>query len=216
MATSVCDHSPDLELDRHRATYDGGTMKTQYYVASTLDGFIADENGGIGWLDACGDPEGSDYETFIGAVGALAMGSATYRWVAAHLEREHASGREAAWPYQRPCWVFSSRDDLPAIEGADVRFVRGDVCRVHRDMAAAANGLNVWIVGGGDLVGQFHDAGLLDELIVHVAPATLGAGLPLLPRRLEPPSLRLTAVRRAGQFVELRYDVTGSADDAHA
>lgn len=190
-------------------------MKTQYYVASSLDGFIADADQRIDWLDASGDPETGIYEEFIAAVGALAMGSGTYEWVAAYLERAAASGDEAAWPYEDPCWVFSSRDDLPRIAGAEVRFVRGDVRPVHRDMVAAANGRNVWVVGGGDLVGQFHDAGLLDELIVHVAPATLGAGFPLLPRRIDPPSLRLTAVRRTGQFAELRYDVIGSAEDAH-
>jgi dihydrofolate reductase len=182
-------------------------MKTQYYVASSLDGFIADEDLGVDWLDASGEPDTGNYEEFIGAVGALTMGSTTYRWVAAHLERERASGNEAAWPYEDPCRVFGSRDDLPRIDGADVRFVRGDVRPVHRELVAAANGRNVWIVGGGDLAGQFHDAGLLDEVIVHVAPATLGAGSPLLPRRIDPPSLRLTAVRRAGEFAELRYDV---------
>ncbi len=185
-------------------------MKTQYYVASTLDGFIADENHGIDWLDASGEGDPNDYVTFIAAVGALTMGSGTYRWVAAHLERERAAGNEAAWPYEAPCWVFSSRDDLPTVEGADVRFVRGDVRPVHADMVAAANGKNVWVIGGGDLAGQFHDAGLLDEVMVHVAPATLGAGFPLLPRRIDPPSLRLTSVRRAGEYAELRYDVSAA------
>ena len=56
---------------------------------------------------------------------------------------------------------------------------RGDVAPVHAEMAGAARaagGKNVWIVGGGDLVGQFHDAGLLDEIILFVAPVALGAG----------------------------------------
>jgi dihydrofolate reductase len=52
-------------------------------------------------------------------------------------------------------------------------------------MVRAAAGRNVWIVGGGDLAGQFADAGLLDEVLVTIAPVTLGAGAPLLPRRLE-------------------------------
>ena len=52
-------------------------------------------------------------------------------------------------------------------------------------MTAAAGGKDLWVVGGGDLAGQFADAGLLDEVITYVAPVTLGSGRPLLPRRLE-------------------------------
>ncbi|MCM2269974.1 MAG: dihydrofolate reductase family protein, partial [Thermoanaerobaculia bacterium] len=93
-------------------------------------------------------------------------------------------------------------------EGADLRFAAGDVRPVHEAMRAAAAGKNVWIVGGGELAAQFHDAGLLDELIVQVGSVTLGRGKPLLPRRLLSPTLRLVAVREMGAgMVELRYDV---------
>lgn len=86
--------------------------------------------------------------------------------------------------------------------------MRGDVRPVHAAMAAAAGGRNVWLVGGGELAGQFCDHGLLDELIVTVAPVTLGGGAPLLPRALTTPPLRLRAARTVGDtFVQLRYDV---------
>jgi dihydrofolate reductase len=63
-------------------------------------------------------------------------------------------------------------------------------------------------VGGGDLVGQFHDAGLLDEVFVQVGSVTLGAGRPLLPRRIVSPPLRLLSVRQVGSgFAELHYEV---------
>jgi dihydrofolate reductase len=71
-------------------------------------------------------------------------------------------------------------------------------------MVEAAGGRNVWIVGGGDLVGQFADAGLLDEVLVGIAPVTLGGGAPLLPRRIE---LRLEDVGRNGDFVSARFSV---------
>lgn len=75
-------------------------------------------------------------------------------------------------------------------------------------MVAAAGGRNVWIVGGGDLAGQFFDARLLDELIIQVASVTLGRGAPLLPRRIDDPSLRLRSAEVYGEgFVELRYDL---------
>ena len=83
-------------------------------------------------------------------------------------------------------------------------FRSGDVAAVHAEMRAAAGDRNLWIVGGGDLVGQFADAGLLDEVIVYVAPVTLGGGAPLLPRNLE---LRLEEVERNQDFVCARFSV---------
>ena len=86
-------------------------------------------------------------------------------------------------------------------------FVCGDVRPVHAAMAAAAGDKNVWIVGGGELAGAFADADLLDELILGVAPVTLGAGAPLLPRRLTSSRLSLTDLRRNGEFAYLTYAV---------
>jgi dihydrofolate reductase len=107
--------------------------------------------------------------------------------------------------------VFSSRT-LPRVEGADLHFVRGDVRPVHQAMRAAAAGRNLWVVGGGDLAGQFLDAGLLDEIIVQIGSVTLGRGKPHFPRRLTAPPLRLTSVRQVGSgFAELRYDVPPAA-----
>ncbi len=80
----------------------------------------------------------------------------------------------------------------------------GDVAPVHEEMRRAAGERNVWIVGGGDLAGQFADAGLLDEVLVTIAPVTLGAGAPLLPRRIE---LSLEEAGRNGDFVCARYAV---------
>src|SRR5262245_35997789 len=138
-------------------------MKTQYYTASSLDGFIADERHSLDWLFQFGDVEQTSYPAFIRDVGALAMGSTTYEWVVDHLRKDPKGPQP--WPYTQPSWVFTSRS-LPKLDGADVRFVRGDVRPVHALMVEAADGKNVWIVGGGELVGQFHDHGLLDELIV--------------------------------------------------
>jgi dihydrofolate reductase len=90
------------------------------------------------------------------------------------------------------------------VPDADIEFTSGDVAPVHEQLVEAAGGRNVWIVGGGDLVGQFADAGLLDEVIVGIAPVTLGAGAPLLPRRIE---LRLEDVGRNGDFVSARFSV---------
>jgi len=177
---------------------------TQYYTATTLDGFIADANDSLEWLFTRDqDREGPlNYGAFIAEVGALAMGSTTYEWVFEH-EFAGKDPSEWKWPYDVPCWVFTHRD-LPVVPGAQVEFTSADVATVHAQMVAAAGGRNVWIVGGGDLVGQFADAGLLDEVIVYVAPVTLGAGKPLLPRHVE---LHLEETAQNGDFVCARYAV---------
>ena len=181
-------------------------MRTQYYTASSLDGFIAGPDDSLEWLFPLGDPEDTSYPTFIKDVGALAMGSATYEWMLRNL-LDPASAHAQPWPYSQPVWVFTSRT-LPSVPDVDIRFVRGDVRPVHAAMAEAAAGKNVWIVGGGDLAGQFYDAGLLDDLFVQIGSVTLGAGKPLFPRAVTSPPLRLVSVRAVGTaFAELHYEV---------
>ncbi len=167
-------------------------MLTQYYTATTLDGFIADPDNSLEWLfTRQQDPDGPmNYKTFIADVGALAMGSTTYEWILDH-EFSDKDPADWKWPYEIPCWVFTHRE-LQVVPDARIEFVSGDVAPVHEQMVAAAAERNVWVVGGGDLAGQFADAGLLDEVIVSIAPVTLGAGAPLLPRRIE---LRLRRAR---------------------
>jgi dihydrofolate reductase len=181
-------------------------MKTQYYAATSLDGFIATEDDSLDWLFPLGELGQSSYPDFIAEVGALAMGSATYEWMMRNADKVIAEAG-SAWPYTQPTWIFTSRK-LPAIEGADLRFASGDVRSVHADMQAAAGGKNIWVVGGGDLAGQFYDAGLLDELILQIGSVTLGQGKPLFPRRVLSPVLRLTSIRQIGSsMAELRYEV---------
>ena len=185
-------------------------MKTQYYTASSLDGFIATEDHSLEWLFQLGAIADTGYPDFIKEVGALAMGSSTYEWLLRHVVTPDAG---ASWPYAQPTWVFSHRS-LPNRAGASLTFVRGDVRPVHAHMSQAAAGKNIWLVGGGDLVGQFHDAGLLDEIIVHIGSVTLGTGKALLPRRIAFPPLALTSARALGKgFAELKYDVPRQAPE---
>lgn len=181
-------------------------MKTQYYSAASLDGFIATSDHSLDWLMQFDGSEPTSYAEFIKDIGALAMGAKTYEWLLDnHVQPQDKPGEP--WPYSQPAWVFTSRR-LPPIPGADIRYVQGDVRPVHADMVAAAGGKNVWLVGGGELVGQFYDAGLLDELIIQIAAVTLGSGQPLLPRAIIRPPLRLLSATTYGEaFVELRYAV---------
>lgn len=190
-------------------------MKTQYFTAASLDGFIATEDDSLDWLFPLGDINETSYPGFILDVGALAMGSATYEWMLRHANVV-TSQTGSPWPYTQPTWVFSTRS-LPAVPGAKLHFVRGDVRPVHSAMQAAAGHKNIWIVGGGELAGLFYDAGLLNEIIVQVGSVTLGMGKPLFPRRVTSPALALASVRQVGTgFAELRYRVPASASSTAA
>ncbi|WP_022909358.1 dihydrofolate reductase family protein [Aestuariimicrobium kwangyangense] len=171
-------------------------MATHYYTASSLDGFIATSEHSLDWLFAHDiDLDGPmAYPGFVSRVGALLMGASTYEWLRRHEEH---------WGYQQPTWVLTHRDlDTPM--GAEVRLASGEVREVHALAAAAAGDKHVWIVGGGEVAGQFADAGLLDEVWVQYAPVTLGSGQPLLPRTLD---LELLEVERNRDFVCARYRV---------
>ncbi|WP_448720298.1 dihydrofolate reductase family protein [Microbacterium natoriense] len=172
-------------------------MTTHYYTATSLDGFIATEDHSLDWLlkqdiDLDGPMA---YPGFVDSIGALAMGSSTYEWV---MRAENGT-----WGYQQPTWVFTHRN-LQSPATGDVRFTQADVRDVHAQMTDAAGGKDLWIVGGGDLAGQFADAGLLDEVWLQYAPVTLGAGAPVLPRELD---LELIEVARNRAFLCGRYRV---------
>ncbi|MFE0458874.1 dihydrofolate reductase family protein [Kitasatospora sp. NPDC058965] len=184
--------------------------KTVYYTATTLDGFLADPENSLQWLFEVEEGEATggalDTAAFLSTIGAMAMGATTYAWLLAHEQLAEHPGKWREWYGERPCFVFSHRE-LPLPAGAPVRLVRGDVRPLHAELVAAAGGRDVWLMGGGELVGQFADHGLLDEIVATVAPVTLGAGAPLLPRRLSADRLRLRALGRLGQFAQLVYDV---------
>jgi dihydrofolate reductase len=188
---------------------DARMTKTQYFTATTVDGFIADAENSLDWLfevprDGGNGAEG--FGSFFDDVGAMAMGATTYEWVYAHERLDERPGKWREWYGSTPTWVFTHRE-LPPVPDADIRFVEGDVAPVHAAMVDAADGRNVWLVGGGELVGLFADAGLLDEIHVNLQPVFLGTGAPLLPRRLTSKRVRLESVRQDGQQALLVYSV---------
>lgn len=173
--------------------------KVTYYTATTLDGFLADPDNSLDWLFRQDQDEQGplNYDDFIAGIGAIVMGATTYLWVRQHFPDE--------WAYTMPAWVMTHRDLQPP-PGADVRFSAGGVREVYEQMVAAAGGKDLWVVGGGDLAGQFADEGLLDEVIAYIAPVTLGAGHPILPRRLD---LELVEATQNRAFIAARYRCLG-------
>lgn len=182
-----------------------------FFTATTLDGFIADASDSLEWLFSV--PDAAEAEagitSFLERVGVLVEGSTTYEWIVEHDQLLQNPEKWAQFYGDRPTFVFSHRDRV-AVPGADIRFRRGGVADAWAEILDAAAGKDVWVVGGGDLAGQFADAGLLDEIVLSIAPVALGSGRALLPRRLESDRLTLEGVRQVGQFAELTYSVDNS------
>ncbi|TFV55742.1 dihydrofolate reductase [Mycobacterium sp. PS03-16] len=153
-------------------------MATVYYTASSLDGYIVDENDSLDWLVTRDIDESGpfNYGEFIATIGALVMGSATYEWI-----KKNHSGE---WMYTQPTWVMTHRPHI--VDAAHpVQTFDGAVTDLHPTLVAAADGKDVWVVGGGDIAAQFVAANLIDEIVVSYAPCSLGAGSRVLPIRSE-------------------------------
>lgn len=120
----------------------------RFYTASSLDGFLADPDHGLEWLFAVdqGDELDGIYQGFMGEVGAMVMGASTYLWMREHEMPDAAKWHE--WYAGRPGFVVTHRD-LPLIGGVDLRPVSGDVRAIAEAAGEAAEGKDVWIVGGG-------------------------------------------------------------------
>lgn len=176
------------------------------YIATSLDGYVADREGGIGWLPEIDPASGEDfgYAAFLAGIGALAMGRATYEQVRGF----------GAWPYVgRPTLVLSTRPPDPGAPGG-VEFADGPVEALAERLRALAGDGDVWLVGGGATVAAFRAAGLIDEYLLTVVPVLLGGGVPLfapLPGG-DPAPLHLRAARPlAGGVVQLEYTTRAPA-----
>jgi len=179
--------------------------KVFFDSATTINGWIADEDNSLDWLFAVEEPSVDD-DLMPTGFGVLVMGSTTYEWLLAHENVLAQPNKWQQWYAARPTFVFTTRS-LPIPAGADVRFVSGPVAEALPAVRAAAGEQDIWVVGGGELVGQFLDAGALEEIRLSVAPVALTGGAPLLPRRVEADRLRLVSARAAGQFARLVYEV---------
>lgn len=175
--------------------------RTQYFAATSIDGFLADDEHGIDWLLQFDFAEFRErYDAFLTHTGAILMGARSYEFL--------LSQGDAAWTYgDLPCFVLSHQTfDVP--HGADVQFVRGDVRVVHADAVAAAGGKNLWLLGGGDVAAQLSRLRLIDDLILTVVPVLLGRGKRLHPDVAVTAPLHLVDVHRfASGAIELTYEM---------
>ncbi|MBK0419615.1 dihydrofolate reductase [Leucobacter sp. CSA1] len=180
-------------------------------TATTLNGWIADEQNSLDWLFAVEGGERPEERLLPPDAAVLVEGSTTYEWVLRHEGLLEHPERWSQLFGEKPTFVFTTRE-LPIPEGADVRLVSGGVAAALPAIREAAGGGDIWVIGGGELAGQFLDAGALDRIALSIAPVALAAGAPLLPRRIESDRLRLVSAHAVGQFARVVFDVRGGCE----
>lgn len=183
----------------------------RFTTATSLDGFIADPQDSLDWLlsqpiDWSGP---MNHGEFMADVGAVVMGGTTYEWILRHraVPEDAADGNPSSgdgWEYEQPSFVLTHRDLEPAADR--VAIVSGQVADLRERLVEAAGVKDVWIVGGGDLATQFARAGMLDEILVSIAPVMLGAGRPLFTGAID---MELVEFARNEAFLCARYEVRG-------
>ncbi|CAA0095827.1 Uncharacterised protein [Starkeya nomas] len=165
------------------------------FIAASLDSYIADRDGGIGWLTPFDDVD-YDYAGFIAGIGTVVMGRGTFDAVA---------GFEGGWPYAGKRGIVVTSTPLPdAPPGVEAWHAGVPALIAH---LRAQDGGNAWVVGGGGLQAAFIAADALDRLDLFVIPVLLGSGVPLFPPEATP-SRRLAlegTESYANGMVRLRY-----------
>jgi dihydrofolate reductase len=174
-------------------------MKTTVYIATSVDGFIARENGGIDWLPGGGEDYG--YQEFIDSVDAIVMGRNTYELVLSF----------GSWPYgEKPVIILSSRQvDIP-----------DDIARTVESMSApprevvmrlTERGFRHLYIDGGKTIQKFLSEGLIHRLIITKVPILIGTGIPLfgpLPHDVRLHHLETRQFENG--LVQSKYEVIGN------
>lgn len=168
-------------------------MSVYFYGCITMDGYLADKNHNLDWLNQTGTTEETDYEEFYKNMDITIMGKRTFD------EIQKAGNMELFYPTTQN-YVFTHSDKtgqngFTAINTDVVEFVK----QINRDK-------NIWIIGGNTILAPLLDHNLVDYIIVQIAPVLLGAGISLFTQKEALKRFRLKEVKKYGQFAELVYE----------
>lgn len=182
-------------------------MKTRrkiiVYIATSADGYIARPDGDMDWLTR--RPRTADYGwgKFYPTIDTILLGRKTYDWA---LKYQKKTGMKNIFDRKMANYVFSRKPPKKAAPG--VEFVSEPV-KAFAGRLRATPGKHIWMMGGGELIASFLDAGEIDEFDIHVIPVFIGDGIPLVAPRYRDVPLRLRSTQKYPDgVVQLRYDVT--------
>jgi dihydrofolate reductase len=172
------------------------------YLAVSLDGYIARPDGDVEWLNR--RPHTIDYgfAKFTASVDTILLGRGTYDWTTRYIRKHPGT---PVFDARMTHYVFTRKP--PKRGFPNVQFT-SETAKACARRLRAQRGKNVWMMGGGQLIGSFLDAGEIDEFDLHVIPVLIGKGIPLIAPRHRDIELRLLATKKyADGVVRLRYEV---------
>lgn len=160
------------------------------YIASSLDGYIARENGDVDWLPQTSE---SEYEEFFKSVDNVIMGKKTYDQILTF----------GKYPYNnKKSFVFTR--DVSLTNDANVEFVSN--IEEFKTKLKSLNE-NTWLVGGSEILSVFLEHKLVDEIILSIIPVILGKGIPLFQNIDQEVNLELLKTTKYNELVELTYKI---------
>jgi dihydrofolate reductase len=179
------------------------------YLAVSADGYIARPGGDVEWLNRRPHTIDYGYAKFYASVDTVLLGRGTYDWAVRYMRKHPGT---PVFDTRMPHYVFTKRPPKRALPG--VQFT-SQSARVAARRLRAARGKNIWMMGGGQLIASFLDAGEIDEFDLHVIPVLIGEGIPLIAPQHRDVELRLIAARTyADGVVRLRYEVPRSVRES--
>jgi len=179
------------------------TRKIIVYIASSADGYIARPDGDVEWLNRRPDTVDYGMREFYASIDTILWGRKTYDWALAYHKKTKAKG--SIFDKKLANYVFSRKPPKKVAPGAE--FVSEPVPAFAQRLRATP-GKHIWMMGGGELIASFLDAGEIDEFDIHVIPTMIGEGIPLVARRHRDITLQLRTARKFPDgVVRLRYQV---------
>ena len=159
--------------------------RIQLFIATTLDGFIAREDGSLDWLLQLSNPSGTDhgYNEFIGKISTIVMGRKTY---------EKVLGFGIDWPYTNCRTLVVTKNESFSVSTSHTSVVH-EINKESIEEVKAKAESNIWLVGGGEIITRFLDLSEIDEMILCMIPIILGKGIKLFPN--EPAETHFEFVR---------------------
>lgn len=160
------------------------------FIAMSLDGYIADITGSVGWLEEIEGKGDNGYTTFLDEIDTVVMGHTTYKQLFTLTD---------TFPYSKKhVYVFSN--EKAGTKDENAAFVNGSV----KNWLETTEGKSIWLVGGAQLVKKFLEENQIDRFIITVAPIILGDGTPLFEKGVRE-LLHLEEVVKFGQFTQMTY-----------
>jgi len=175
------------------------------YIAMSVDGYIARPDGDVEWLNRLPRRVDHGMRAFYASIDTILWGRKTYDWLLNYYAKKGRRSQEGMFDKKVANYVFSRKPPKKAAPGAE--FVTEPVKAFARRLRATP-GKNIWMMGGGELIASFLDAGEIDEFDIHVIPVFIGEGIPLVAPRHRDVPLRLRSMRKYPDGdIRVRYEV---------